>query len=245
MNNNGVHIHKTAFVSDDVEIGLGTIVGPNTVILGPCKIGENCWIGPNVVIGTPAQDNSNMVRKRIPSYYFVEDLKGNGYLNEYLWNSPQGEGVIIGDNTIVREHSAIQQGTVRETYVGSNVFLMHKTHIGHDVYVGDYVNMAPSVVIAGHCSIFDRANLGMAVVVHQRKKIGSGAMVGMNSTVTKDIRPYELCYGSPAKVHGLNTRLMKNLNITDNEIKILSKFYKKGKNIPDFVVDYIDEMKEL
>lgn len=242
---NNIGIHKTAYVADDVVVGRGTIIGPNSVILGPCEIGKDCWIGPNVVIGTPAQDNSNMVRKRIPEYYFTEDLGDNIFLDNYLWNSDQGKGVVIENNTIVREHSAIQQGTVRETHVGSNVFLMHKSHIGHDVYVGDNVNMAPSVVIAGHCSIFDRANLGMGVIVHQRRKIGAGSMVGMNSTVTKDIRPYELCYGSPAKSHGLNIKLLKDLEFEDTEIKMLSKFYKNGKNIPHFVVDYIEQMKDL
>lgn len=237
-------VHRTAFVASGVRIGRGTVVGPNSVILGPCVIGENCWIGPNVTIGTTAQDLDNMIVRRIPNYYFDEDLDDNGFLEKYLWDSPQGKGVVIGNNTIIRENSAIQQGTIKETYIGNNVFLMHKSHIGHDVFVGDSVSMAPSTNIAGHCSIFELANLGMATVVHQRAKIGAGCMIGMNSTVTKDTNPFEIWYGSPARNHGLNTRLLSKMLFTDQDIKDLQYFYKKNKKMPSFVVEYIEQMKD-
>jgi UDP-N-acetylglucosamine acyltransferase len=104
--------------------------------------------------------------------------------------------------------------------------------------------MAPSANIGGHCSIFESANLGMAAVVHQRVKIGAGCMVGMNSTVTKDAKPFQLWYGSPARNHGLNTRLLRKMLFTDKDIRDLQYFYKKNKKMPSFVVEYINQMKD-
>jgi UDP-N-acetylglucosamine acyltransferase len=104
--------------------------------------------------------------------------------------------------------------------------------------------MAPSTNIAGHCFIFELANLGMATVVHQRAKIGAGCMIGMNSTVTKDTKPFELWYGSPARNHGLNTRLLSKMLFSDQDIKDLQYFYKKNKKMPSFVVEYIEQMKD-
>lgn len=48
--------------------------------------------------------------------------------------------------------------------------------IGNDVWVGGYVGILPGV------------------------HIGTGSVIGMNSTVTKDIPNYSIAVGSPAKV---------------------------------------------
>jgi acetyltransferase-like isoleucine patch superfamily enzyme len=52
-----------------------------------------------------------------------------------------------------------------------------KTVIGHDVWIG-----CNSVVLSG-------------------VTIGTGAVIGAGSVVTKDIPPYAIAYGNPAKVH--------------------------------------------
>lgn len=49
---NGVTIEdiNTAYIYDDVEIGMDTIIKPNVVIENNVKIGKECIIGPNVYI---------------------------------------------------------------------------------------------------------------------------------------------------------------------------------------------------
>src|SRR3990170_7182042 len=41
---------KTTYIDEEAEIGQGTVIYPNTTILGKVKIGKNCEIGPNSVI---------------------------------------------------------------------------------------------------------------------------------------------------------------------------------------------------
>ena len=41
---------KTTYIDEEAEIGQGTVIYPNTTILGKVKIGRNCEIGPNSVI---------------------------------------------------------------------------------------------------------------------------------------------------------------------------------------------------
>ena len=206
-----ISVHPSAFVASSVEVGYGTIIGPNAVILGPCKIGKKCWIGPNVVIGTTAEHIDNMFKPKF---------------NDDIWEMDQGYGVVIGDNTIIREHSTVHQGTIRETYIGSNCFIMNKSHIGHDAYLADQSRLAPSVMIGGHCYIGQKANIGMAAVVHQKIKIGIGAMIGMNSTVVKNIMPYQLWKGTPARNSGLNTKLLEDLKFSKKDIESLHKYYE-------------------
>lgn len=228
-----VYIHPTAFVSPLVDIGNNTVIGPNAVILGPCEIGSNCWIGPNAVIGTTAEDINSMI---MPEKHNIE--------NKNFWDVIQGEGIFIGSNTIVREHTTIHQGTIKNTYIGNNVFIMNKSHIGHDAYIDNNVRLSPSSMIGGHCFIFEKANIGMAAVVHQKLKIGAGAMIGMNSTVTKNINPYQMWYGTPAKNSGLNLKLLLDENISTCDINELENYYQGNRKIPNFIVKYIKQMEE-
>lgn len=52
----------------------------------------------------------------------------------------------------------------------------HTTHIGHDVWIG------------ADC------------IIKQRITIGDGAVIGANSFVNKDVPPYAIVVGSPAKI---------------------------------------------
>lgn len=47
----GVFIHESSYVDDNVYIGKGTKIWHFSHILGNCKIGENCSMGQNVVVG--------------------------------------------------------------------------------------------------------------------------------------------------------------------------------------------------
>jgi UDP-N-acetylglucosamine acyltransferase len=58
----------------------------------------------------------------------------------------------------------------------------------------------------------------MGVAVHQHRNIGSGAMIGMNSTVTHDIPDFALAYGNPARVHGANKVGLHQMGWTQEQI---------------------------
>lgn len=47
----GVFIHESSYVDDDVSIGFGTKIWHFSHILGNCHIGRDCSMGQNVVIG--------------------------------------------------------------------------------------------------------------------------------------------------------------------------------------------------
>ena len=48
-----------------------------------------------------------------------------------------GAGVIIGDRSTVREQTTVNQGTHGPTTLGDDVYVMNKSHIGHDADIGD------------------------------------------------------------------------------------------------------------
>jgi UDP-N-acetylglucosamine acyltransferase len=115
--------------------------------------------------------------------------------------------VTVGAGTVIRENVTIQ-GKVQ---IGADCYIMDGCHIAHDCVIGDRVTLSPKVAFAGHVTVDDDATVGMGALVHQRRTIGRGAMVGMGAVVTKDIGPFEMWYGNPARQHGMNDRKLAQI----------------------------------
>jgi UDP-N-acetylglucosamine acyltransferase len=178
-------IHPTAVIGEQVQLGTGNTVGPYAVILGPCVIGDDNWIGPHVVIGTPGE------------------MRGG--LHPAAWADETGVGPTeIGSRNVIREFTTVQQGHVGSTRIGDECYVMTKAHIPHDGWLGDRVTVSCGVLIGGHTVVADGANLGLGTVLHQHLAVGAGSMVGMGSVVTRDIEPYAMVYGNPARTKGAN-----------------------------------------
>lgn len=222
-------IHPTAMVGPDVELGPGTIVGPFVVILGPCHIGARCWIGPHTVIGTTAEHAGKMVMPTVPAEAQTMTPEA---LEAALWFGGHGEGIEIGDGTIIREQSTIHQGTAGATRIGASVFVMNKSYVAHDCDLGDGSKLGPVGSLAGHVFLGEGANVGMSASVHQHRRIGAGAMVGMNATVVHDVRPWELVMGTPARASGLNQVGLERAGYDSSEIAGLEQAYADGTGVP-------------
>jgi UDP-N-acetylglucosamine acyltransferase len=202
----GNQVHATAIVGPGVDLGADNVIGPYAVITGPCRIGDRNWIGAHVVIGAPAE-----IRGREPG------LPWGG--------EPLDLGVEVGDDTTLREFTAVHRGTQRVTRIGNRCFVMNKVYVGHDGELGDDVTMAAGVALGGHVTVGAGANLGMGALVHQRRIVGPGAMVGMGAVVTRDVPPFAKAYGSPARVHGVNEVGMSRDGIDPRDIAALGERY--------------------
>ena len=78
------------------------------------------------------------------------------------------------------------------------------SYVAHDCVIGDFVTFAPKVCCNGNVHVHDYAYIGTGAVLKQGtpKKplvIGEGAVIGMGAVVTKDVAPYEVVVGNPAK----------------------------------------------
>jgi UDP-N-acetylglucosamine acyltransferase len=126
----------------------------------------------------------------------------------------------------VREQSTVNQGTRGPTVLGDDVYVMNKSHIGHDAELGDRVRVAPASMVGGHAWIGADANIGMASAIHQHRAIGAGAMIGMSATVVDDIGPFQLAKGTPARSSGVNIVGMTRLGFTEADIDTLRVHYE-------------------
>jgi len=207
----GVEIGPFAIIGENVEIGDETRIGPHCIIDGWTKIGQGNKIYTGAIVGSEPQD-----------------LKFRGE-KTYLF---------IGDDNIIREYATISRGTEGgggETRIGSNNLVMSYVHVGHDVQLGNNCVIAHATGIAGHVVVEDRVVMGGIVGVHQFTKIGRMAMIGAHSMVNKDVPPYTLVDGDPAKVYGVNiVGLRRNGLSPETRMEIQRAYkilYRSGLNV--------------
>ena len=118
---------------------------------------------------------------------------------------------MIGDGACVREFVQVHQGILRRTIVGGDSLLMAGAHIAHDSQLGRGVTMGSFSILGGFTIIDDEATFGQGVVTHPWIIIGERAMVGLNSSVVKDVDPFAKVAGSPARLLGSNTSKDRSL----------------------------------
>ncbi|MFO2968880.1 acyl-ACP--UDP-N-acetylglucosamine O-acyltransferase [Legionella pneumophila serogroup 1] len=198
-------IHPTAIVSADARLGMGVIIGPYSIIEGHVSIGQGTIIGSHVSIrswteiGEHNQIETGAIIGAIP-----QDLKFSG----------EKSTVLIGNNNIIREYVTISRGTSGGggvTRIGNNNVIMTSAHIAHDVQMGNNNIISNAVGVAGHVIIDDWVTIGGLCGIHQFVQLGRMSMIGSQTRITKDVLPFTLVCGNPAKRFGINIeRLQRN-----------------------------------
>lgn len=113
----------------------------------------------------------------------------------------EGVGIppVVDPTAIVSAFCSIDAGTVRPTTVGARSWLLQHVHLGHDVIVGEDVEIATGTVVGGGAWIGDGVHIGVNATVLPRQVIGAGAQIGAGAVVTKDVPPGAVMVGNPAE----------------------------------------------
>jgi acetyltransferase-like isoleucine patch superfamily enzyme len=85
------------------------------------------------------------------------------------------------------------------TRLGCFVNINRAASIGHHTVIGDFAHVGPGATLAGEIRIGAGAFIGAGAVVLPRLTIGTGAIVGAGAVVTKDVAPFSVVVGSPAR----------------------------------------------
>ncbi|WP_276954302.1 acyl-ACP--UDP-N-acetylglucosamine O-acyltransferase [Allomeiothermus silvanus] len=214
-----LHIHPTAVVSPSAQIGAGVEIGPYCVVEGPCVLEAGVILGAHVVIrpyvrlGAGVRVSSHAVLGGEP-----QDLSFKG---QETW-------LEVGERTVIREGVTLHRSTRedRPTRIGADCYLMAYSHVAHDCQVEDGVILTNAVNLAGHVEVGERAVLGGMTGVHQFVRIGAYAMVGGASKVSKDILPFALVDGRPARHYRLNTIGLRRNGISGERYKALEQAFR-------------------
>lgn len=182
---NGVIIKSTdlTYISEDVKIGMDSVIYPNTYIYGNTVIGENCVIGPNVIIeNSVIKDNSN-----IKAFCVILDsvVRENASVGPFSHLRPQSD---IGQFAKIGNFCEI-----KKSKIGERSKVQHLSYIG-DTEMGSDVNIGAGTITCNYDGIkknktviSDGAFIGSNTNLVAPVKIGKNSLIGAGSTITDDV----------------------------------------------------------
>lgn len=144
------------------------------------------------------------LRARNPGEYFLgkgaEIHVGNNVLLERKVRFSLGENarVYVGDNTYLADFSNVL--AIQEVNIGKNCAISwHVLFMDTSSHPFGYKGEIPTTKVAP-IKVEDHVWIGCRAVILKGVNIGTGAIVANNAVVTKDVPPYTLVGGNPARV---------------------------------------------
>ena len=213
-------IHPTALIDDNADIADDVTIGPYCVVGADVKIGAGCELKSHVVIGPHTELGERNV---VYPFACLGESPQDKKFNE------EDTRLVIGDDNTIREYVTMNRGTVDDrhvTEVGNDNWIMAYVHIAHDCVVGNHTILANGTTLAGHVHIGDYVILGGFTKIHQFCRIGAHAFTAMDTAMQKDVPPFVMAHGSPAKHRAINFEGLKRRGFSKERIRAIKKAYK-------------------
>ncbi len=86
--------------------------------------------------------------------------------------------------------------------IGNHTQLYANSFVGHDTKVGDYCFIANNASVGGYVTAEEGAHIGSNSSIRERVTLGKWSLVGLGAVVLKDVEPFNIVAGNPAKVIG-------------------------------------------
>lgn len=214
-------IHPTAIIDPGAELDASVEVGPYSIVDAGVRIGANTRIGPHVVLRGPMTIGSD---NRIFQFCSLGEIS-----QDKTARRDDATRVEIGNGNTIREYVTIQRGTLKQqglTRIGDDNWVMAQVHIAHDCMIGSQTILANGTTLAGHVTIEDHVGLGGYTLVHQFCRIGAHAYTGGGAVVLRDLPPFVIAEGQPARPRGINSEGLKRRGFSPADIDAIKDAYK-------------------
>lgn len=210
----GAEVGPFVVIEAGVEVGAGAVLLPGTVLLAGTRIGAGARVGPHAVIGgTPM------------------DARFRG----------EPSGVDIGARSVLREHVTVHRATGEgeRTTIGDDALVMVGVHVSHNGRVGDRVVLTNAVQLGGHVEVGDDAVLGAGASLHQFVRVGRGAMLGAVSGFNRDVLPFAMARGNPARHYRLNAVGLRRRGVTGDRYRALEQALRAIRHHEDEILSQL------
>ncbi len=151
------------------------------------------------------------------------------------------KGARVGRDSSLGDHCFVEKGAV----IGDRVTIKNGISVWNGVTIEDDAFIGPNAVFTNDLWPMSRnpgftltptrirkgASLGANVTVVCGNTVGEYALVGAGALVTRNIPPYALAYGHPARVRGWVCRCRKPLKFSKSKASCAcGVLYRRSKN---------------
>jgi bifunctional UDP-N-acetylglucosamine pyrophosphorylase/glucosamine-1-phosphate N-acetyltransferase len=184
----------TTYIDPGVTLGMDTVIWPNTHLHGNTIIGEACSVGPDTIVSSSRVGNHCRLFASVLEQAVLEDDIEIGPYCHLRKGTYLERGVHMGNF-----------GEVKNSHLGPGTKMGHFSYIG-DAEIGPNVNIGAGTITCNfdgvnknHTEIGPEVFIGSDTMLVAPVKLGEGARTGAGAVVTKDIPPYTLAVGIPAR----------------------------------------------
>jgi acetyltransferase-like isoleucine patch superfamily enzyme len=190
-----------------IEYGINQI-GKNVRIFDPVTLGfpSREYLGrtdhPGVILGDDATIRSGTI--------LYSDVRTGSHLST-------GHNVLVREKTSIGDHVSLGTGVIIEGQctLGDYCNLQSMVYVPTNSELGDHVFIGPNAVLTNDKypphggrnlhgpKIRDYVSIGANSTILPGITIGEGALIAAGSIVTRDVPPFTLAIGSPARIKPL------------------------------------------
>ena len=185
---------EATYIEPGVTIGRDTLLWPNTYLRGQTTIGADCELGPNTIIRNSQVGDGCTILGSVLEGAVLEDHVEVGPYARLRKGAHLASRVHMGNF-----------GEVKNSYLGPGTKMGHFSYLG-DATIGADVNIGAGTITCNFdgthkhpTEIGEGAFIGSDTMLVAPVKIGTGARTGAGAVVTRDVPPYSLAVGVPAR----------------------------------------------
>lgn len=185
----------STYIEPTATLGRDTVIWPNTYLQGDTRVGEACTLGPNTLLRNARLGNRCKVFSSVVEGAILEDDVDVGPFAHLRKGAHLAQHVHMGNF-----------GEVKNSYLGPGSKMGHFSYIG-DATIGENVNIGAGTITCNYdgarknpTTIESNVFIGSDTMLVAPIHLGEGARTGAGAVVTKDVPPYSLAVGVPARV---------------------------------------------
>ncbi len=222
----GVSIGPLSVISARARIGAGSVIGAHCFVGMDATLGQGSYLREMVSIGARAVIGDRFIaqpgaRIGADGFSFVtpevsgvenarKSLGDQGDAKAQSWMRIHSIGAVeIGDDVEIGANCTIDNGTIRNTYIGSGTKLDNQVHIGHNVRTGKDCLLCGQTGISGSVEIGNNVVLGGQCGVSDNIFIGDGVVAAGSSKILTNVPAGRVVMGYPAVKMETHTEIYK------------------------------------
>jgi sugar O-acyltransferase (sialic acid O-acetyltransferase NeuD family) len=163
------------------------------------------------ILGQPDELIELMRQHRVSKGFLgISDNWTRGLVcNQILAICPAFEFVsIIHPSAVIAATATIEPGTLvlagvivnPGCSVGPHCIVNTRASLDHDTDMAPFSSLLPGAITAGNVSIGEYSCVCMGAMIRHKIRIGEHSLVGAGAVVLRDIPPFKVAYGVPARI---------------------------------------------